>query len=285
MQRFMAYRIIILNGEKRGERLDIETSPLTIGRNISCDIQLPDPEIGEIHARISPTPHSLQISVLDKAHHLMVNKVMVDEASLKHGDMIEVGHTRLFVQSQHSPRAWESLTGFRERKKWITLGLPIGLVTFTALVLHQCRRENTPVPPPPTISRTQFIPDTNNTDWMVTNVAQIQIHSSIILTSTPPEIVEAKELFIQTRTNNCKEEIDAALAEIEFASNFLTEAHKHDTESQTTPDSALPNTIIQQAEESLSNLTITPSQTVSTNSSPEMIANEALTNQAESLKN
>jgi len=286
MPRFMSYRIVILNGEKRGERLDVGRSALIIGSNISCDIQLPDPDVEDIHAKISTDAHGLQINVLGETH-LVVNKSDVKESSLKHGDVIEIGHTRLFVQSQNSPGTWESLTGLQKWRKWIAIGLPVLLITSIALVLHCCRNEDTEPLPPPPVSGSHFFTgnDTNNTDWMVTNVPKILIHSSIILTSTPPEIVEAKELFILSRSNNVQPEIDAARHELEFATSFLAEAHKHDSEAPAIPAGTLPNTILQQAEESLSNLTAAPLQSVSTNTTPDMILNEAATNQADSLKN
>lgn len=242
MQRFMSYRIVILNGDKRGERLDIGRSPLTIGRGAACDIQLPDPLIGEIHAKITPQPAGLHICVSAETHRLTVNHADVQESSLKHGDMVEIGTTRLFVQSQRSPGTWESLSEFRKWRKGITIGLPVLLLIVIALTYHR----SNPKPAQHPVSEaalhrphTSAMTDTNNTDWMVTNVPQILINSSIILTPYPPEIIEAREAFRLVRTNNIQQETAAALEDLEFATSFLAEARQHSSVGQSVSNEAI----------------------------------------------
>jgi len=245
ISRFMSYRIVILNGAKRGERLDIGRSALTIGRGPLCDIQLPDHDISETHAKISPLADGLQISVLGETDRLKVNKAEIKTSSLENGDMIEIGTTRLFVQSQRIPGPWENLHWLRKWRKWITIGLPILLLASVPLVFNRCRQKAEPQPAPSPVARhslSSSMTDTNNTDWMVTNAPQIQIHSSIILTSIPPEIDDAKKVFMQSRTNNLQQEIDAAQREIEFAATFLSEASAHPPETQAPPDTALTGT-------------------------------------------
>ena len=281
----MPYQIIILNGEKRGERLNVGRSALSIGREASCEIQLSDPAIEKIHATISTNAEGLQISALGKTHHLTVNKSDVQTSSLKHGDVIEIGTTRLFVQSQRSPGTWDSLTKFRQWRKWVTIGLPILILAFIILTFRQCHSDipEAPISKPTLIHN--YTPDTNNTDWIVTNVPQIMIHPSIILTSLPPEIVDAQKALIRSSNTNIQMEIDAALNELEFATSFLNEARKHDSETPTLPDSTLSKTILQQAEESLSLSTSVSSLSVTTNSIPNVTTNEAITNRVEDLKN
>ena len=247
----MSYRIVILNGAKRGKRLDIGVSALTIGRGPLCDIQLPDPDISETHATLSPLADGLQIAVLGETDRLKVNKAEIKTSALENGDVIEIGTTRLFVQSQRTTGAWENLPWLRKWRKWITIGLPVLLLASLPLVVNRCRSE--PEQPPvskPVASRSlsPAMTDTNNTDWMVTNVPQIQIHSSIILAPIPPEIDDAKKVFMQSRTNNLQQEIDAAQREIEFAATFLSEASAHPTETQAPPDTALTGTLTNQTD-------------------------------------
>lgn len=287
MQRFMSYRIVILNGEKRGERLDIGRAPLTLGRGTSCDIQLPDSNIGEIHAQITPKSDELFINVMGENNRLLVNKADVQAASLKHGDVIEIGATRLFIQSQNTSGTWEGLIRFRRWRKWISIGLPILLLTGIALTLNQCRHETTP-PVPEAVPRASYTPpvaDSNNTDWMVTNIPRIKIRSSVVMSPAPPEVVESELMFLQSRTNNIQQEIDISLQEIEFATKFLEEARKQGAEKPAIPDVTPPDDIIQQAEASLSLTTSVPTEPVGSNTPSEMTVNEAPTNQAESLKN
>lgn len=75
---------------------------------------------------------------------------------------------------------------------------------------------------------------------MITNVPQIVIHASIVLTSSPPEIVEAENVLVLSRTNNIQQEIEAALKEIEFATAFLNERRKQENAEQTTTTNEVP---------------------------------------------
>ncbi len=237
MPHFMSYQLVILNGEKHGERLTIGRSPVTIGRGSSCDICLPDSEIGELHAKITPRAEQLQICVMGETNRLLINKSEVHESPLKHGDVIEIGHTRLFVQSYLNTGTWEGLAGFRKWRKLLTIGLPL-LVLATILLIGNCSFFKITPPPTPAarLSRPYTNNDTNNTDWMVTNIPTILINPTVILTSSPPEIVEAEDMLIQSRTNNIEQEIKLAQSEMEFATRFLDAARAQNPKESTVPD-------------------------------------------------
>jgi len=225
-------------------------------------MQLSDPTVAEIHATISPHAKGLSIQVLDKTHDLRINKASVQESLLKHGDVIEIGTTRLFVQSQQTPGAWESLTQLRKWRKWMTVVLPVLFIAIIAAIIHSCRPEASAPKSDSAPLHTPLYtrPDTNNTDWVVTNVPQILIDPSVILTTSPTEIMDAKETLMAARTNNIQEEIDASRTELEFASHFLTEARKQNSDAQPPSDATLSKTILQQAEESLGITTAAPAQ-------------------------
>jgi hypothetical protein len=243
MPTFMSYRIVILNGEKHGDRLDVGRVPLTIGRAASCDIQLPDPQAGEIHAHITSLPTGLQITATGGTPPLLVNKTSVHETALKHGDVIEIGTTRLFVHSQRGAETWDPFARLRQWRKWITIGLPVLLLTSIALTLNHCRHQTGAPPDPnpaPRRTRAPAATDTNNTDWMVTNVARIVINPTVFLTSSPPEIAEARELFSENRTNNIDQEIEAARQILDFATEYLAEARKQNAISNTVSNEPTP---------------------------------------------
>jgi hypothetical protein len=249
----MSFRIVILNGISRGERFEIERSAITIGKNATCDIVLPEPGISDTHAILTPKTEDLLISTTDPQQHLIVNKTVCHETLLKHGDVIEIGTTRLFVQ-HHRDQAWETLTGYRKWRKWLTLILPLLLTSLIGLSLYHFR--NT-APPPieadklPNAYRPQNVPDPSFNDWVVTNIPQIQIHSTVVLSSAPPDIVDARELFIQIRTNSTQQEIDIALKELDFATTFL-ETEKANSAPVFIPDTQASQALLQQAESSLS---------------------------------
>lgn len=288
MSHFMSYQLVILNGEKRGERLTVGRAPVTIGRNSSCDICLPDPDIGELHAKITPRAEELQICVTEESNRLLINKSEVHESPLKHGDVIEIGHTRLFVQSYINTGTWEGLAGFRKWRKWLTIGLPILILIAITLTIKRCSHESDPSPAPNAanrLNRPSVNYNTNNTDWTVTNIPTILINPTVILTSSPPEIIEAEDILIQLRTNDLQREIELSQNEMEFATRFFAAASTQNQEEQTIPDNTVSKDIIQQAEESLGAITTTPSQPVTTNSFLNAGSIETSTNQADTLQN
>ncbi|MEI6167052.1 MAG: FHA domain-containing protein [bacterium] len=287
MPTFMSYRIVILNGEKRGDRLEIGRVPLTIGKGASCDIQLPDPQAGEIHARITSRPTGLQITAAGALPPLLVNKTSVHESELKHGDVIEIGSTRLFVQSQRGAETWDPFARLRQWRKWITIGLPVLLITSIALTLNQCRHQSEALPAPnpaPRRTHTPAATDTNNTDWTVTNVARIVINPAVSLTSTPPEIAEARELFIETRTNNIDQEIEAARQILDFATEYLAEARKLNAQTQAIPETPLPAILLEEAKVSMGLIPPPTDPSLSTNAPSNTASNDATPIQADSLK-
>lgn len=286
MPTFMSYRIVILNGEKHGDRLDVGRVPLTIGRAASCDIQLPDPQAGKVHAHITSLPTGLQITATGSLPPLLVNKTSVHESALKHGDVIEIGTTRLFVHSQRGAETWDPFARLRQWRKWITIGLPVLLVTCTALILNQCYHQNGAPPDPnpaPRRTRSPAATDTNNTDWTVTNVARIVINPAVFLTSSPPEIAEARELFIETKTNNIDQEIEAARQILDFATEYLAEARKQNAQAQAIPESPLPATLLEESKVSMGLIPPPADESISTNAPSNTVSNDATPIQADSL--
>lgn len=289
MMRFlMSYRLVILNGEKRGERLDIGRAPLTIGKGASCDIQLPDPQAEERHAHLTPLPDELRITAIDHSHPLRINNATTHESLLKQGDVIEIGATRLFIQFQVETDKWNGLAGLRSWRKGLTIGLPLLILTGLALTLNHYRHQTgtSPAPAPaPARTHSRAGTDPDNTDWLVTNVERIVIHPTVFLTSTPPDIAEAAALFKETRTEAIDQEIEAAHEILRFATEFLAEARKLDSQTNPIPESPSSATLLEEAEVSMG---LTPARTDSSNNTlplSQSVTNEAPPNQAGSLEN
>lgn len=95
----MMYRLIILNGPLNGQRVTVETEPMTLGRDPSCSCVLPDPECALRHAVIEQQDSELRIRDLGSMNRLLINKREAREAILKHGDVVELGRTRFLVQA------------------------------------------------------------------------------------------------------------------------------------------------------------------------------------------
>jgi pSer/pThr/pTyr-binding forkhead associated (FHA) protein len=78
----------------------VVTAPLKegltkVGRGFSCDIRLEDPALSRAHAII--TRHRGQTTILDNrsSNGVHVNGARVDQAELRHGDVIRLGRVSL----------------------------------------------------------------------------------------------------------------------------------------------------------------------------------------------
>lgn len=224
----MPYRIIILNGEQRGERLEVTPAPLVIGTDAGCPLRISDPGCGAAHAELSLRNGVLFIKSLGETFGVRVNETPLPESRLKHGDVIQIGTTRFFIQEFEEPGLWDTFPGLRKKRVWLMIGIFLLLVSGSALLINRSqhdapvefpRPERVTVPPPVTNSS---MPD----DSIVTNVPRIRIDPSIILTTKPPELVEATMLLNDLKTNRISETLDAARIELEMGTQFLLEKQK-----------------------------------------------------------
>ena len=95
----MIYRLVILSGPLHGQCFTVETAPMTIGHGPDCSIALPDSEVAGQHAVVEHTDEGLSIRDLGSMNRIVVNRREVKTAKLHHGDVIEVGRTRLLVRA------------------------------------------------------------------------------------------------------------------------------------------------------------------------------------------
>lgn len=233
----MPYRIIILNGERRGERLDLASGPLLIGRDSRCRFQLDDPDVAPLHAEVGMRGDALFAKALSADNPILVNGNSSGESILQHGDVLQIGTTRLFVQSYSGVSPWDPLASIRKMRRWMTVVLPILILVALALVVPRCRRlfENRPQPPRPTTTVTNTMsaalafPD----DAQVTNIPRIEINSAVILTSHPPDVVDALVVMAEPPPISLDENIRAASQELAQASAFLRAAEEQEFQRQT----------------------------------------------------
>ncbi len=95
----MFYRLIVLTGRRKGERITIGDEPITIGRDARCEIWVDDADVALRHARIEEKGDSLRIQDLESMGKIVVNNHEVSEAKLKHGDVVSIGRTRFLVEA------------------------------------------------------------------------------------------------------------------------------------------------------------------------------------------
>lgn len=143
----MIYRLIILNGDRKGEQVTLTRGPMIIGRDTSCEIRLNDPEIALKHAEITHTEDGIHVRDLGSMNRLLINNREVREATPKHGDVMEVGHTRFLIQAYVQAEVQNEAVEENEEDKgerlkpWLFFG---GMTLFVAglfLFVPHCERQ------------------------------------------------------------------------------------------------------------------------------------------------
>ena len=77
-----------------GQRVELGTESVVIGRHEDCDLVLHDDQASRQHAQVSPAGAGFVVEDLGSTNGTMVNGVVVEElVGLDDGDRIEVGHS------------------------------------------------------------------------------------------------------------------------------------------------------------------------------------------------
>lgn len=100
------YRLIFLDGKMKGRRIAVQQGSIVIGRDPACHVDIAeDDEVSRQHATIEDRNGTYFIKDMGAVNKPVVNGVAVIEAELKHGDLIEVGRTKLEFQiiQDHAP--------------------------------------------------------------------------------------------------------------------------------------------------------------------------------------
>lgn len=98
---------------------------LTIGRDVSNSIPLNDPFSSSRHCRIEKKEHQFVIKDLRSRNGTFVNGTQVHEATLKHGDRIQIGQTHLVVKSETRAYPITKLTSKNETYQKQLENLPL----------------------------------------------------------------------------------------------------------------------------------------------------------------
>ena len=153
----MMYRLIVLTGPAKGQRITIGKEPVTFGRDPACSICLNDDEVARRHAVIEFNADGLFIRDLGSMNRILVNKREVRQQRLKHGDQIELGLTSFLVQAlvqadvsgADEERAWERRRTRRRTLVSIAVLLLVvgsGIAYFRAEQLYREARMAEPEP-------------------------------------------------------------------------------------------------------------------------------------------
>ncbi len=150
----MIFRLVILNGPRKGERITVPIEPLTIGRGESCGLRLEDPEVATEHAVVEHHNGGLLVRDLGSMSRTLVNKREVQRAMVHHGDAIEIGRISLLVQAFVQAEISGGGPAGRVRRRR-PLAVVLGLLAVAgAAVWLWTDRDGAPPPadPPPAVA-------------------------------------------------------------------------------------------------------------------------------------
>lgn len=142
----LIFRLVILNGPRKGERITVPIEPMTIGRSAACGLALDDPEVAAEHAVVEHFQGGLLIRDLGSMNRIVVNKREAQRAILKHGDVVEIGRTsflvQAFVQADVKGRAPEVIEPPSRGRIWRL----VALTALAAVALTVWRRSRSSAP-------------------------------------------------------------------------------------------------------------------------------------------
>ncbi|MDI6712278.1 MAG: FHA domain-containing protein [Anaerosomatales bacterium] len=87
--------LVVRKGPDAGERFYLDRPRLTVGRNPASDIFLNDVTVSRSHAVIEVGPEGVTIEDAGSLNGTYVGDVRVDKATLKHGDLVQIGRFQL----------------------------------------------------------------------------------------------------------------------------------------------------------------------------------------------
>jgi pSer/pThr/pTyr-binding forkhead associated (FHA) protein len=98
----MSRRLIITGGSRDRELVLVDT--IIVGRDPACDIsETNDPLLSRRHAAFTADTRDARVRDLDSRNGILVNGAKTKEASLNHGDVVQVGHLQVKFVDEVGP--------------------------------------------------------------------------------------------------------------------------------------------------------------------------------------
>ena len=87
--------LIVQRGSNAGSRFLLDTDVVTAGRHQKSDVFLDDISVSRKHATFTRTPEGIVLKDQGSLNGTYVNRDLVDEYVLQHGDEVQIGKFRL----------------------------------------------------------------------------------------------------------------------------------------------------------------------------------------------
>jgi signal transduction histidine kinase len=95
--------LFVIQGADQGKRFEFKSTPVALGRDNSNAIRLHDTEVSRRHAELREESDVFRVVDLGSANGTFVNGQLVDQATLRAGDRLQLGQTVLLFNTA-SPR-------------------------------------------------------------------------------------------------------------------------------------------------------------------------------------
>ena len=95
--------LIVTSGTSVGQSFNLDKCPLSIGREVTQDIQLVDPKVSKRHASVRRDGEQYIIAETSAKNGIHVNGKRAAEATLNDGDRIVLGETQLTFRKTFDP--------------------------------------------------------------------------------------------------------------------------------------------------------------------------------------
>ncbi|HET9033034.1 MAG TPA: GGDEF domain-containing protein [Dokdonella sp.] len=97
--------LVVLQGQRLGQRINLGDEPLIIGRAPEADFQIIERSVSRAHCRITREPAGYRIKDLDSTNKTFLNDQPIIEAELKDGDHLGIGSYVLKFMDRSSVEA------------------------------------------------------------------------------------------------------------------------------------------------------------------------------------
>ena len=87
--------LVVINGERLGQCIDLHDVPVVIGRAPNCDFQIEHKSVSRLHCKVWHEDGEFRVRDLGSTNQTFINRRAVDQGRLADGDHLAVGDTVL----------------------------------------------------------------------------------------------------------------------------------------------------------------------------------------------
>ena len=111
----MQHQLVIIEGPDAGKTFPLaDGQSLTVGRGQASDVRLNDPRVSRIHVRLQVDQGTVVVQDAGSSSGTLVNGGPIEQHTLRPGDVIQIGDTKLRYQFEGTRDA-STLVGVRQK--------------------------------------------------------------------------------------------------------------------------------------------------------------------------